>query len=380
MRSKFENWLDILWIFLKIGATGFGGPIASMALLEQEFVRRRKWITEKNFTEIYTVLKILPGPLSTQMVIHLGHGQGGALGGVLAAFGFIFPAFFLLLILSFFYVHSGAVLDSTRYLGFQLGALVLIIQSTLSLAKPFRKKISAYWVAFAAMVLVYFYPRFEPLILIGFGMLGVLLARSRMDGVKTLNAIGLFKWSLPSMLSGTTEIAKASLWKVFWVCFKAGAFVFGSGLAIVPLLEGETVQRLHWLTHQQFMDGLALGQITPGPVVVTVTFIGYLVASFWGAVIATVGIFLPAFINVYFILPRIWRKVSSSEYSSYFTSFAIPAVIGAIFATTFRLAWTTLGTPSSWLIFLGALAVSFYLEIPSWLLILGSGALGFIHL
>ena len=165
---------------------------------------------------------------------------------------------------------------------------------------------------------------------------------------------------------------------LFWVFFKAGAFVFGSGLAIVPMLEGEVVGHYHWLTHSQFMDGLAIGQVTPGPVVITSTFIGYLAAGPGGAVLATFAIFLPCFINILILLPITWEKWSHSPRSKKFPEFAVPAVIGCILAVTLKLALLTLATVPLLFTFALVLAVALIGSPPLWTLIPAAGALGLI--
>ena len=369
--------VEIALLFLRMGFLGFGGPIAAVAMFEDEFARKRKWISTEHYSEIYTVLKLCPGPLSTQMAIYLGRMRAGNLGGLVAGVCYILPAFVMLLVLSDLYVRSGGVISADRFLGFQLGALVVILQSTLNMARPYKAKWKAWVVAALAFPVVYFFPRYEPLILIGFGILGILLAKKYVNPAPASGPRKSWGIALAGMGAGAWGAKETTLAKLFWMCFKSGAFVFGSGLAIIPLLEGDAVRHYHWLTHQQFMAGLALGQITPGPVVITATFIGYIVAAWPGATLATAGIFFPSFINVFFILPKIWGRVSKSPYTPYFTSFAIPAVIGAIFATTFRLSVVSLISPAAWIIFVVGLSLSQTTKAPGWLLILGSGAVGY---
>jgi chromate transporter len=194
------------------------------------------------------------------------------------------------------------------------------------------------------------------LIILGFGLIGVF-------------GSGLFP-------ARPRELALPLL--LFWVFFKAGAFVFGTGLAIVPMLEGDVVERYGWLTHSQFMDGLAIGQITPGPVVITSTFIGYLAGGFWLACLATLAIFLPSFFNVLVLIPLTWEKWSESPRAKLFPEFAVPAVIGCISAVTLKLAVLTLVSWQLGLIFAAVIAVFQIAKPPLWTLIPLAGATGLV--
>ena len=170
----------------------------------------------------------------------------------------------------------------------------------------------------------------------------------------------------PRLGFGGAGMGLGVMGKLFAMCLKSGALVFGSGLAIIPLLEVHAVREHHWLTHQQFMDGLALGQITPGPVMITATFIGYIVGAVPGALVATTGIFLPSFLNIFYVLPRVWGRISKSPYTPHFTAFAIPAVIGAILATTFRLGAVSLVSVPAVVLFTVGVLLSRTTRLPGW--------------
>ena len=260
---------EIAAVFLKLGIFGFGGPVATMAMMEEEAVRARHWITPEEFAEIYAVCKILPGPVSTQMAIYLGRIRGGVRGGVTAGVVFILPCFLMVLGLAILYTETGVVRGAEAVLsGLQAAALSIILISTWGLGKTYRKQLAAWAVVVVSGVLIYLYPRYEPLVILGFGFIGVMQARGGSRAVTALCG-GLVAGGL---LAGRT--AAAAIWAIpsdpsvllnlFWMCLKAGFLVFGTGLAVVPVLEGEAVRQYHWLTHSQFMDGLAVGQIDAG--------------------------------------------------------------------------------------------------------------------
>ena len=350
---------DLARLFLKLGLLGFGGPIAVMGMIEEEVCQKRSWLTTERYAEIYAVLKVMPGPLATGMAVYLGGQQAGVIGGVVAGGLFILPAFLLVLALSYFYVHTGIVHNASfLFSGMQAGALVVILISTYSLGKTYLRDIRAWSIIVASGVTVFLLPRWEPLLILGFGLIGILLQLC----TNRTRAMSLSPLLLPVVL----------------VCLKAGAFVFGSGLAIVPLLEGDVVRHHHWLTHSEFMDGLAIGQITPGPVVITATFIGYKTGGFIGAVLATIAIFAPSFFNALFLVPRIWKTLSKSPLTRHFTRWAIPSVIGCILGTTCKLGYLTLNSPLLIAIFVAGLVIAIVRDVPGWMLIPVAGAVAVV--
>lgn len=363
---------EVSQIFLRLGLLGFGGPIAVMAMMEEEMVRERRWLSQEKFSEMYAVLKMMPGPVATQMVIYLGKTRAGVLGGILAGVLFILPSFLLVLGLSYLYVRGQSIQGSPLFQGLQIGALALILFSTIQLAKPYRTRRDAWVIAIVSTVLVLCFPRWEPLVILGAGVLGSVVVGQWGLGLSKLRTLAFSGILIP--VFPLLEVFKSSpLFQLFWVCFKAGAFVFGSGLAIVPLLEADTVRHFHWLTHAEFMDGLAIGQVTPGPVVITVTFIGYKAAGALGAVVATLGIFLPAFVNVLFLVPRLWENFSKTPYARGFSTWAIPAVLGAIAGTTLRLGFLTLNSKLGLGVFALSVLSAIRFSPPAWLLIPATG-------
>ena len=376
--------MEIFLVFCRLGLFAFGGPIAGLALMEQEFCARRKWLNSTEFSEIIAVCKLLPGPVSVQTAIAIGRFRAGTWGGVLAGIGFIIPSFLLVLGFGFFYGQFsnqsgwGAVFHAM-----EAAALAVILLSAWRLGHPYARNRWAWFAALISGILTYWQPRWEPLIILGLGLMGASVFPR--DAQPDSEPKG--KGSAPSgrklfAIGGLGTAIVASEWpllgKLFWVCFKAGAFVFGTGLAIVPMLEADVVGRYHWLTHSEFMNALAIGQITPGPVVITATFVGFKAAGLLGAGVATLGMFLPSFINVLILVPLVWNRVSGSRTAERFAGWAIPAVIGAILAAVIKLGFVTLTTGISGLIFVAILLIQLWSNPPAWALIPLAGAVGYL--
>ena len=360
----------------RLGCLGFGGPAAVLSMIEEEFSRKRGWISVDRFSHLLTVCKLFPGPAATQMVIALGrihHGVWGALTGGLI---FILPAFSIVLALSAWYQQSAEVLSRAGLFwpGVQTGAIAAILGSVIQLARPYRKDIRAWIFGSVSAAVVAWRPQLEPLLILSFGLIsygGYRFSRSPMAMSLVLSISGL-----------VDEAVRSKLLQIFWVCFKAGAFVFGTGLAVVPVLEADFVGRMGWLTHAQFMDGLAVGQITPGPVTITATFLGYQVLGLPGAMVATLGVFLAAFINGTFTIPRIWGHLGSqgAEGAASFIAGAVPAVVGGVLGMALRLSLQTWRSSAahSWAIFLVFFVASLAIlwrKLPAGVVILGAGGL-----
>lgn len=383
--KKIQVVSEIAKLFLRFGALGFGGPIAVIAMMEEEVCRRRKWISPQKFSETYAILKVMPGPISSQMAIFLGRLRGGGIGGIVAGLCFILPAFLFVLGLSWFYVaYGGAGRGMAAFLpGFQAGAIVVIVFSMFQLFKPYRKRKESLWIALASAGIVLMTPRWEGVAVLGFGLLGAILVGRRKPPLSFHGAsqgpsepevktreLG----SRVLALGGAAALGLDPIYgRLFWTCLKAGAFLFGTGFAIVPMLEGEVVRLHGWLNHAEFMDGLAIGQMTPGPVVITATFIGYKAAGIGGALAATAGIFLPSFVNVLLILPRLWRRIEGSPRTENFAAWAFPAVVGGIGATVLRMGFTTLGSIPSAASLLISILIALRFRWPAWALIPASG-------
>lgn len=342
----------IAFLFFRLGALGFGGPLALIALMEQECVQDKKWVSRNRFEEAFVFCKMLPGPLAYQMALWVGHELRGFWGGLVAGVSFVLPAATLLYLFAKFY-DSFQMLGSSQVIleGMRIGALVVILQSVGSLFSPYRKKISAWTYACLGALLMMFFPRWEPVIIIGGGLLSILLIRR----------FPTFRLKLSSV---------TVLWTLFWVHFKAGAFVFGTGLAIVPVLEREVVGTYHWLTQKEFLDALAFGQVTPGPITTVAAFIGYKAALGLGSLSATFGMYLPGALMILFILPWFRKKVEGKPWLIDFQLGAIPTVMGCLAMATIYFMQSTLTTPLLKGIFIFLLLVQIVKRLPPWFVIL----------
>jgi chromate transporter len=277
---------------------------------------------------------------------------------------------------SYLYIHSHLVQGATSvFAGMQAGALAVILLSAYQLSASYRRKLSAWVIVPLSGILIYLFPGIEPLAILGCGLAGAFWYGSRARAGRALAAAPWVGARAVRALAAQGATG-APLAKIFWVCLKAGTLVFGTGLAVVPVLESDVVQRFQWLTHSQFMDALAVGQITPGPVTIAATFIGFVAAGLPGALTATAGMYLPAFFNVLVLVPRVWNRFSGTPGAQGFSAWAIPAVIGGILGTTVRLGYLTLTGPAVVAIFVAALGAAIWLRIPAWLLIPLSGAAG----
>jgi len=312
---------EIISYFLKIGLLGFGGPMAHIAMMDEELIEKRKWATKEEYLDGLAVCNILPGPASTQLGIYMGYMRGGVAGGILAGVSFIFPSFIIITLLSYLYFNYGAIPQVNGIL-YGVNALVIALIST-SLYKMGKKSIDdvkSILIFIASTITVYFLKVNMILVLLAGGILGVLFYYKRSNIKKSyMVAVPLFA-------------ADSILLKLFGFFVKVGSFIYGGGLVIIPFIEQEVVYKLGWMTQQEFLTGISFGQITPGPVVITSAFIGYKVYGFLGAFFAAFAIFLPSFIFILIAAPYL-KKVKSIPWVKAFLKGINAAVIGTILAS-----------------------------------------------
>jgi len=369
------NLLALFRIALRLGSTSFGGPIAAIGMLEEEYCRRRKLLSAEEFHELYSLCKLLPGPVATQLFIGVNHRVGGLWGGILGGLGYILPAFLLMIFFSWLVLDCGL----TELAGFepfvakiQLAALALIWVAAWNLFLPLvrgeRRNSVVAWVLITWAAIVAYPPllKSEPLLILGAGFFSILSKHKRPRELGSF-LLGSMSWG-PALFP--------TLNSLFAFGVKAATITFGTGLAIIPLLESDAVLHHQWLSSHEFMTGITLGQITPGPVVITLTYVGYKVAGFLGACIATIGVFLPAFLIMLFLIPRIQVGLKKSGILKDFAVGAIPIIVGAILATATRLSIVATTSVPNLLILLGLILASLRFKISAWKLILIGAVLG----
>lgn len=303
---------ELARLFLKLGTIAFGGPAAHIAMMEDEVVRRRGWLTREQFLDYLGATNLIPGPNSTEMAIHVGHARAGWAGLLVAGACFILPATFLVGAIAWAYVRYGTLPAATGVLyGVKPVVIAVVVQALWGLG---RSALTSSWhviLALAAVTAVALGTN-ELAVLAGAGVAAALMARVIRRPTAPLPALlaGVGSTSLGASALGAVA-APFGLWPLFGVFAKIGAVLFGSGYVLLAFLRADLVERLHWLTERQLLDAVAVGQVTPGPVFTTATFIGYVLGGTPGAAVATVGIFLPAFVFVAVsgpLIPRIRRS------------------------------------------------------------------------
>ncbi|OQP57075.1 chromate transporter [Niastella vici] len=317
---------ELTLYFLKLGAIGFGGPVALVGYMHRDLVEKRKWITEEDYKEGLALAQLAPGPLAAQLAIYLGYVHYRIIGATLAGIAFVLPSFAMVLALGFAYVKAGG-LPWMQAVFYGIGAAVIgiIAISSYKLSKKSLVKDWLLWTIAIVVAMVTFLTERENLWLILTAGIVVWLYKSPPKLSKRLPVVVL----VPVLLQASAVLLNEKLIQIAWFFFKAGAFVFGSGLAIVPFLYGGLVAEYHWLNEQQFLDAVAVAMITPGPVVITVGFIGYLIAGTPGACIAALATFLPCYL--FTILPApYFKKYGKHPGIRAFVDGVTAAAVGAI--------------------------------------------------
>ena len=302
-------------IFLKLGTIAFGGPAAHIAMMEDEFVARRQWLTREQFLDRLAAANLIPGPSSTEMAIFIGYEKCGWPGLLVAGCAFIIPAAIMVGAIGWAYVRYGTLpqVDGALY-ALKPVVIAIVVQAFWKLG---RTAVKTKWLAAVAVVagVLYALRVHELLTLLIAGGLG---AAPMIFELLSRGPALLFTTMTPARLFGAAVTAAApfGMWRLFMVFAKIGAVLFGSGYVLLAFLRSDLVDRLHWLTERQLLDSVAVGQLTPGPVFTTATFIGYVIGGVRGAIVASVGIFAPAFLFVAisgFLIPSIRRSALASS-------------------------------------------------------------------
>ena len=374
-------WPFVLY-FLKLGALGFGGPVALAGFMHRDLVEQRRWIDEDEYRLALALAQIMPGPLAAQLAIALGYFQHGVLGATVVGLAFTVPSFLMVVGISMAYqAYGGLWWMQALFYGIGAAVIAIIAIAAYKLGRSSNRKDPLLWGIFTVLAVATVWAEAELAELFILAGLVVLLVRAWSGWRRALLAmagaagVGLLIWGLERWFVGFGHGDAGILVQILLFFTKAGAFVFGSGLSIVPFLHQGVVQQFGWLTEQQFVDAVAVAMITPGPVVITVAFIGYLVASFWGALLAAVGIFLPVY--VFTVVPAPWfQRNRDNVQLKAFVQGATAAATGAITGSVIVLAQRAVYDVPTALMALIGLGVLWRFKIPEPVVVLVAGILG----
>ncbi|GIK36622.1 MAG: chromate transporter [Chloroflexota bacterium] len=364
---------EVVFFFLKLGVTAFGGPAAHIALMHDELVKRRKWLDEQRFLDLLGATNLIPGPNSTEMTIHLGFVRAGWPGLILAGVCFITPAALITLALAWAYVRYGTTPAADRLLyGVKPVIMAVIAQALWSLTPKAIKGLLTGGVGLAVLILYFF--GFNEIMLLIVGGLVVMLGqnwRQRPRPGLTILMAGLPGLGMPLVAT------PVSLLQLFLIFLKIGSVLYGSGYVLLAFLRADLVVRLGWLTDPQLLDAIAIGQVTPGPVFSTATFIGYILAGPSGALLATLGIFLPSFVFVALSNPLIPRLRSSPWTGSLLDGVNVTS-LGLMAAVTWQLGRASLVDPLTIALALAAAVLLLRYKVNSTWLIAGGALVGLL--
>jgi len=366
---------ELAAMFLRIGATSFGGPAAHVALMEHEIVNRRQWISRDAFMDVVGAVNLIPGPNSTEVAIHVGYTRAGWQGLIVAGTSFILPAAILVTVLAWSYVRFGSVptLVSVLY-GIKPVVLAIVVQAIWRLSRSTLR--TARKVAIAAVSIVLSVLGVHELIVLAVAAVAGLATSARRETVIPL----LLPWNWPDVWGfrhGPLALAAApagavGLWPLFGVFLKIGSVLFGSGYVLLAFLRADLVERYHWITERQLLDAIAVGQVTPGPLFTSATFIGYVIGGLPGAAVATIGIFLPAFVFVALsgpILPKLRQNAAAGGFLDGLNaaSLALMAVVTAYLARAAVIDLPTL------VLAIGALCLLLFTSLnATWVIVAGA--------
>jgi chromate transporter len=367
---------DLVRYYLYLGALGFGGPVALCGQMEKELVQDRKWVTKDELREGIAVCQSMPGPLAIQVGIYVSYLRGGFWGAWAGGWAFILPNFVIVSTLGALYVHFGD-LSPVRaiFYGVSPAVIALILHSCYRLAKLGMEDALQWVIAGACLIITVALQAEVAILFIAAGIIGILYYGTlfRTVRAKTLP----FFAAVPATAGAFGSPSGSILAKLLVFFLKAGSLTFGSGLVIVPFLEKGLVQQTGWLNERQFLVAVAMGMLSPGPVVITATFVGYLVGGFWGSLVSTVGIFLPSFLLVLIVAPILIRHRANRNVQG-FVKGAYAAAIGTILGASILLGKIAIGDWLTGLIGLISLLVLFRWKVSNPILVAATAIVGLI--
>jgi len=366
---------ELVRYFLRLGFLGFGGPVALVGQMERELVAERGWLTKEQMREAIAICQSLPGPLAIQVGIYVSYLRGGFWGAWAGGWAFILPNFVIVAALGALYVYLGDLQPVTAiFYGVSPAVIALILHSCYRLAKLGMEDWLQWAIAGVCLAVTVILQAEVALLFIGAGIVGICYYGSIFRRPPPV----ALQITVAPVLAQLAPVASSStLGKLLLFFLKAGSLTFGSGLVIVPFLEQGLVQQYGWLNERQFLIAVAIGMISPGPVVITATFVGYLVAGFWGSLVSTIGIFLPSFILVLVAAPLL-AKYRDNPNVQGFVKGAYAAAIGTILGACILLGHIAIGDWLTALIGIASLAVLFRWKVSNPLLIAATAVIGLI--
>ncbi len=365
---------ELALYFLRLGFLGFGGPVALVGQMERELVTDRKWLSKEQMRESIAICQSLPGPLAIQVGIYIAWLRGGFWGAWLGGWCFILPNFVIVAALGALYVYLGDLQPVTAiFYGVSPAVIAIILHSCYRLAKLGMEDWLQWAIAAVCFAVTIILQAEVALLFIGAGIVGILYYGSLVKRTPAVLPVVVAPAAAPMAPVATGS----TLGKLLLFFLKAGSLTFGSGLVIVPFLEQGLVQQYGWLDERQFLIAVAIGMISPGPVVITATFVGYLVAGFWGSLVSTVGIFLPSFLLVLIVAPILARHRGNANVQG-FVKGAYAAAIGTIVGACVLLGKIAIGDWLTVLIGAVSLAVLFRWKVSNPMLIAATAVVGLI--
>ena len=386
--SRRVSIRDLVRYFLRLGLLGFGGPVALVGQMERELVGEKKWLTKDEMREGIAVCQSLPGPLAIQVGIWISYIRGGFWGAWAGGWSFILPNFIIVCALGALYVYYGGLSPvKAIFYGVSPAVIALILHSCYRLTKLGMKDWLEWALAAAAFVITVAVQAEVALVFIGCGIVGLLYYGSLFRARASASTTRVFLFGVPLAVASATPSSVATLLGQLLAFFlKAGSLTFGSGLVIVPFLEKGLVQQMRWLNERDFLVAVAIGMISPGPVVITATFVGYLVAArlggslldgFWGSLVSTIGIFLPSFLLILIVAPILVRYRANPNIQGFIKG-AYAAAIGTILGACVLLGKIAIGDWLTALVAAGSLIVLFRWKVSNPLLVAATAIIGLI--
>lgn len=372
MQKERSEIAEVAKVFLRLGFVGFGGPAVHIAMMEEELVRKRQWLTHEHFLDLIGATNLIPGPNSTEMAIHCGQERAGWKGLLVAGACFILPAVIITGLLAWAYQLYGTLPQVAPFIyGIKPAIIGVVVSLMITLGKKALKTIELGLIGVVCALLA-LYGANEIYVLFGAGLVGVFIHLAK-NKIASLN----FILPLSFLMANDLTTIKPSQWKVFWIFLKVGSILYGSGYVLFAFLNTELV-KTGMLSHQVLIDAIAVGQFTPGPVFSSATFIGWQMNGFRGALAATIGIFLPSFVFVAFLNPLV-RKLRSSKVMSVFLDTVNIASIALILAVCAEMGkssvtdWKTIT-----IAVLGFIVTFSFKKLNTAFVVLGGSALGYL--